>query len=143
MTDSNSTASSAIPKELAGVQSQLEQMMGGADDKTKRLIFNRLIRQMAEALPESPLETFAKEPEPIISDSTRNLLAAADKLRGAAHLAEFVQSISLNGPPDGTILLQPGQVTGFYYAMEHVIDGILEADALIDKARAKPEALPA
>lgn len=142
MTDSNSTASSTIPEELAGVQSQLEQMMGNADDKTKKLIFNRLILQLAEVLPEPPPESFAKEPKPM-SASARNLFDAADNLSEAAHLAEFVQSISLNAPPDGAIILQPRQVTGFYYAMKHVIDGIRKADELIGKARAEPEAVAA
>lgn len=142
MIDSNSTASSAIPEELAGVQSQLEQMMGSADDKTKRLIFKRLISQLAEVLPEPSPEFCVKEPEPM-SASTRNLLDATEKLSEASHLAEFIQSISLNTPKDGEINLHPGQTTGFYYAMKHVITRIREADELLSKARAKPEALPA
>lgn len=142
MTENDSTAGSAIPEEFADVQSQLERMMGSADDKTKRLIFNRLIRQLAEVLPEPPPESFAKEPKPI-SSINRNLLDATDKLHEAACLAEFIQSISLNVPHNGGILLQPGQVTGFYYAMGSTIDRIKEAEVLITAARKQPEALPA
>lgn len=142
MTDSNDTASSAIPEELAGVQSQLEQMMGSVDDKTKRLIFNRLVLQLAEVLPEPAPESFAKEPKPI-SAVDRNLIDATDKLHEAAYLAEFIQSISLNVPHNGGILLHPGQVTGFYYAMKNTIDRIKEADVLITAAREQPETVTA
>ncbi len=143
MTENNSTADSAIPEELAGVQSQLERMMGSVDDETKKLIFRRLLLQLVEVLPEPPPKTFAKEPEPMLASSSLNLLHASDKLCEASHLAEFVQSISLNLSHDGEINLQPRQVTGFYYAMKHVIDVIEEANALIDKARAEPEAVTA
>lgn len=141
MAKNDSTAGSAIPEELAGVQSQLAQMMGSGNDKTKRLIFNRVVCQLAEVLPELPPETFAIEPKPI-SASDQNLLDASDKLREAACMAEFIQSISLNVPHDGTILLQPGQVTGFYYAMENTIDRIKEAEVLIDTAMKQPVPLP-
>lgn len=140
MAENDSTAGSAIPEELAGVQSQLEQMMGSADDRTKRLIFNQLICKLTEVLPEPSPEFCVKEPVPM-SASARNLLDVTDKLREASFLAEFIQSISLNTPKDGEINLHPGQTTGFYYAMRHVITGIREADELIGKARAKPEAL--
>lgn len=142
MTESDSTTGSAIPEELAGVQSQLEKMMGSADDKTKKLIFNRLVRQLAEVLPETPPESFAKEPKPI-SASTQNLLDATNKLHEAAYMAEFIQSISLNVPHDGAIMLQPGQVTGFYFVMQNTIARIKEAEVLIDTVRTQPEALPA
>jgi hypothetical protein len=138
-------AENNIPEELAGVQThleQLEQIMGSADDGAKKRIFNQVICRMAEALPEVSPEKYAmKEPEPIPAH-TKNLMAAADKLREAAYLAEFIQSISLNANGGG-LLLQPGQVTGFYYAMENTIDRIKEAEALIDAARKEPEAQPA
>lgn len=142
MTENNSTAGSAIPEELTGVQSQLERMMGSADDKTKKLIFNRLICQLSEVLPEPPPGSFAKEPEPI-SASARNLIDATERLNEAACMAEFIQSISLNVPHGGELLLQPGQVTGFYFVMQNTIDLINEAEGLIEAARKQPEALPA
>lgn len=149
MTENHSTAGSAIPEELGGVQTQVEQvkshldqMMGGADDKTKRQIFNSIICHLAEVLPESDSFTI-KEPKPM-SASTRNLLDAGEKLREAACLAEFVQSISLNAPHDGEVTLQPAQLTGFYFVMKQAIDRIQEAGTLIDKARkAEPEAVAA
>lgn len=151
MTENHSTAGSVIPEELGGAQTQMEQvksqldqldqMMGGADDKTKRQIFNSIICHLAEALPEPDSFTI-KEPKPM-SASTRNLIDAGDKLREAACLAEFVQSISLNAPYDGEVTLQPAQLTGFYFVMKQAIDRIQEAETLIDKARAEPEALPA
>ena len=154
MANTNSTLSSTTPEELAAVpvanhdaelsdvQARLNQMMSSGDDRAKKLIFNRVVCQLAEALPDVPPEAPAKEAEPM-SPSTRNLFDAADKLREAAYLAEFIQSISLNVPPDGEILLQPGQVTGFYYAMKNTIDRIKEAETLIDTAMKQPEALPA
>jgi len=129
--------------QLTDVQAALDRMMSSGDDKSKTRIFNQVICRMAEALPEVPPEKYAmKEPEPIPAH-TKSLMAAADKLREAAYLAEFIQSISLNVPHGGELLLQPGQVTGFYYAMENTIDRIKEAEALIDEARKQPEALAA
>lgn len=154
MEKNDSTASGATPKEpvaitvegddaeLSIVQASLDRMMSSVDDRTKRLIFNRVICQMAEALPDFPPEAHAKETKPAPA-GTRNLLDAADKLREAAYLAEFIQSISLNVPNDGALLMQPGQVTGFYYAMEDTIDRIKKAEVLIDAARTQPELLPA
>lgn len=150
MTENHSTAGSAIPEELGGVQAQVEQvksqldqldqMMGGADDKTKRQIFKSIICHLAKALPESD-SFIIKEPKPI-SAGTKNLLDAGEKLREAACLAEFVQSISLNAPPSGEITLYPAQLTGFYFVMKQAIDRIQEAGTLINKVRAEPEALP-
>ena len=143
MTENNSTVGSTIPEELADVQAVLTRMMSSGDGRTKKLIFNRVLCQMAEALPEAELPSM-KEPEPTPACArTKNLMDAADKLREAAFLAEFIQSISLNVPHGGGILLQPGQVTGFYYAMQNTIDRITEAEAFIDAARKEPEALPA
>ncbi len=94
------------------------------------------------ALPDSPPKEFANKAEPV-SICTRSLIGASDKLREAAYLAEFIQSISLIVSSDKAILLQPGQVTGFYYAMSDTIDRIKAAETLIDTARKQPEALPA
>jgi hypothetical protein len=141
MAENDSTAGSATHEELADVQAVLERIMSSGDDRTKKLIFNRVLCQMADALPKTELpSTLESEPIPA---HTKNLIDAADKLREAASLAEFIQSISLNVPHGGTILLQPGQVTGFYYAMQNTIDRITEAEALIDTARKYPGALPA
>lgn len=68
-----------------------------------------------------------------------NLNDAAGKLREAAALAEFIQSISLNLPPDKELVLQPLQLTGFYYAMQDTIDRIIEAEGLIKTAQEQPE----
>lgn len=145
MADSDSTTCSAIPVddkvELSAVQAILGRMMSNGDDRTKKLIFNRVVCQMAEALPDMPPDVFANKAVPIPA-STRNLLDAADKLREAAYMAEFIQSISLNVPHDGAVTLQPGQLSGFYFAMKNTIDRIKEAEALIDMARNQPEALP-
>ncbi|MEJ1958362.1 MAG: hypothetical protein WDM70_01985 [Nitrosomonadales bacterium] len=154
MDENNSIAGDATPEkltavagtdcgaELSGVQDILDRIMSSGDDKTKKQIFNRVICQLAGALPDLPPEALAKEPKPI-SVGTRNLFDASDKLREAAYLAEFIQSISLIVPHDEAVLLQPGQLTGFYYAMQNTIDRIKEAEVLIDAARTQPEALPA
>jgi hypothetical protein len=146
MADSDSTTCNAIPVddkvELTAVQAILGLMMSSGDDRTKKLIFNRVICQMAEALPDIPPDVFVNKAEPVPA-STRNLLDAADKLREAAYMAEFIQSISLNVPHDGVVILQPGQLSGFYFAMKNTIDRIKEAEVLIDTARSQPEALPA
>ena len=76
--------------QLSDVQAVLDRMMSSGDDRTKKLIFNQVICRMAEALPDLPPDAFAKKAEPIPA-STRNLLDAADKLREAASLAEFIQ----------------------------------------------------
>ncbi|OGT00207.1 MAG: hypothetical protein A3K04_11165 [Gallionellales bacterium RBG_16_56_9] len=70
-----------------------------------------------------------------MSDSARCLLDANDKLHEASAMASFIQSISLNTHPNDSLLLQPGQLAGFYFVMKNMIDRIREADALIDSAR--------
>ena len=126
--------------ELADIQARLVTLMANAqDDKSKKQIFNRIMMPLADSLPDVPL---AKEPAPL-SDSARCLFDANDKLREAAAVAEFVQSLSLNATPDGALILQPGQLTGFYFVMKNTIDRIREAEALVDKARKQPEALAA
>ncbi len=128
--------------ELTDVQSRLDRLMSSGDDQTKRLIFSRVIRQMSEALPNLPPVVATKQNE-TASASARKLLDAADILREATFLAEFIQSISLNVSQGCALTLQPGQLTGFYYAMESTIDRIKEAEKLIDAAREQPEALRA
>lgn len=71
--------------------------------------------------------------------NAKNLRDACDELREAAGLAEFVQSISLNVSSDGSVTLQPGQLFGFYIAMQDTIDRIQKAEALINEARNQPE----
>lgn len=128
--------------ELSDLQARLDRMMSGGDDRTKRLIFNRVVCQMAEALPDLPPAALAKEDKSAPVGASE-LLDAVDKLHEAAYLAEFIQAISLNVPHDGALLMQPGQVTGFYYAISDTIDRIKEAERLIDMVRKQPEALPA
>ncbi|MDO9011949.1 MAG: hypothetical protein Q7U78_09115 [Gallionella sp.] len=125
--------------ELSGVQATLDRILSSGDDRTKKLIFNRVVCRMADALPEAPSERL-KEAEPASHQSLRD---ATDKLSEAVYLAEFIQSISLNVPHDGSIILQPGQLTGFYYAMQNTIDRIKEAEVLIDTAMKQPDALAA
>ncbi|GEM_PF-5814099 len=126
--------------ELADIQSRLATLMATAqDDKSKRQIFKQIIVPLADSLPEVPL---AKEPAPL-SASAQCLFDANDKLREASAMASFVQSISLNVKHDDALLLQPEQLTGFYFVMQNTIDRIREADTLIDKARTQPEAQPA
>ena len=126
--------------ELADIQARLATLMANAqDDKSKKQIFNRIMVPLADSLPDVPL---VKEPAPL-SASDRCLFDANDKLREAASVAEFVQSLSLNATPDGALILQPGQLTGFYFVMKNTIDRIREAEALVDQARKQPEALPA
>ena len=128
--------------ELADIQARLATLMANAqDDKSKQRIFNQIVMPLTESLPDVP-PVKDKEPAPL-SDCARCLLDANDKLREAAYLAEFIQSISLNVPRDGGITLQGGQLTGLYYAMKNTIDRIREAETLIDEARKQPEALPA
>jgi hypothetical protein len=75
-----------------------------------------------------------------ISDNARRaLLEANDKLTEAKALASFVQSISLNGTATDGLLLQPAQLTGFYYVLENMIDRIKEAEDFINAARKQPE----
>jgi len=129
-------------KELSEVQAILDRIMSGGDDRTKKMIFNRVISQMAEALPEYQPEAPKEKGEPEFAGA-QNLRDALDKLREAAYVAEFVQSISLNVPHDGTVTLQPGQLAGFYLAMNDTIDRIKSAEVLIDAAMKQPEAHPA
>jgi len=76
------------------------------------------------------------------SRSTQSvLLEAVDKLDEAKALATFVQSISLNARAGEAVILQPAQLTGFYYVMKNAIDLIKEAEALIETVRKQPEAL--
>ncbi|HEY4698689.1 MAG TPA: hypothetical protein VIH29_11900 [Gallionella sp.] len=118
--------------ELADIQSRLATLMANAqDDKSKRQIFHRIIVPLTDLLPDVPP---AKEPSPL-SDSARCLLDANDKLHEASAMASFIQSISLNTHPNDSLLLQPGQLAGFYFVMKNMIDRIREADALIDSAR--------
>jgi len=74
---------------------------------------------------------------------TKSLIDAGDKLNEAAFMAKFIQSISLNAPNEGSIVLNPDQLTGFYFAMKNTIDRIKEAQVLIVEARKLAEALPA
>ncbi|MDO8413572.1 MAG: hypothetical protein Q7S51_07275 [Gallionellaceae bacterium] len=128
--------------ELADIQARLATLMANAqDDKSKQRIFNQIVVPLTESLPDIP-PVKDKYPAPL-SDSARCLFDANDKLREASAMALFVQSISLNGPSDGTITLQSEQVTGFYFVMKNTIDRIREAETLIDEARTQPEALPA
>lgn len=136
MANENST-----PSDNATVDELVEQIMSSGDDRTKRLIFNRVIRRMAEALPDSPTEEQLKTTAPT-SVHDRNLLDAEDKLREAAFLAKFIQSISLNPPNGGSFTLDSDQLTGFYFSMKNTINRITEAEVLIGKARKQPEALP-
>ena len=75
-----------------------------------------------------------------LCNTQSNLLKAIDKLDEAKAVAHFVQSIGVNGRRDDSLTLQPSQLTGFYYVMQNAIDLIKEAEALIDTARAQPEA---
>ena len=60
------------------------------------------------------------------------------------YTAEVKDELLLELPEEALELhLQPGQVTGFYYAMQNTIDRIKEAETLIDTARKQPELLPA
>lgn len=77
-----------------------------------------------------------------IHDNQYHLLEAVEKLDKAVALTEFVQSISLNGRPEASLVLQPAQLTGFYYVMQNAIDLIKEAGALIETTRHPPEVLP-
>jgi hypothetical protein len=139
---SNTIANQESATELSNILDKLKLMMSGADDKNKSQIFNRVISQIAGALPELPQEGFAKKaiPEPT---NDRNLRDASDQLREAAGLAEFVQSISLNVSHDGSVILQPGQLFGFYIAMQDTITRIQKAEKLIDEARKEPEVMHA
>ena len=134
----NTTANPENATELANILDRLKLMMNEADDKSKSQIFNRAISQIAGALPKLPQEGFAKKdiPEPA---NDRSLRDASDQLREAAGLAEFVQSISLNVSRDGSVTLQPGQLFGFYLAMQDTIGRIQKAEALINEARKQPE----
>jgi len=126
--------------DLADIQAKLAALMANAqDDKSKKQLFNAIMQPLAESLPDVPSE---KAPTPLLA-STQCLSAASEKLSEAAYLAEFIQTSSLNVPHDGELLLQRGQVTGFYFAMQNTIDRINEAEALIDEARKQPEPLPA
>lgn len=69
-----------------------------------------------------------------LRNASSDLINATDKLDEAKALAHFIQSISLNVPSDGTITLQPVQLSGFYFAMQNMIDRINEANALIETA---------
>ena len=127
---------------LTSVQASLDRMMNNGDDQKKTLIFNQVIQLMTKYLPDSPPKArtnTGKYPPAYV----RNLCDASDKLSEAAYLAEFIQSISLNVPRDGTITLQPGQLAGFYHAMSNTIDRIREAGVLIDTAMAQRDVMPA
>ena len=143
MAGNDSTAGSTTPdrnSELSDVQARLLRMMSSGDDRTKRQIFNQVICLMTDALPALPPEAASEKTEPV-AVRTRDLLDASDKLREACYLAEFIQTISLNGPRDSAVTLQPGQLTGFYFAMQNTIDRIREAEALIDAVRNPSEVL--
>jgi hypothetical protein len=145
MAENDSTASNAThdEAELFEIQAQLDRVMSNKDDKTKKRIFNQVILKLTDALPDLPPETHTKVTDPAATNNHSNLLHAVDKLREAGCLAEFIQSISLNGPHDGSLHLQPAQLAGFCYAMQNTIDRIKEAETLIDAVRTQPEALPA
>lgn len=136
-----SCALTSKPEKLEDVLSVLDQKMKSGDDQAKRRIFNKVICRLSEALPDSPIEEQLKTTAPTPAHVV-NLIDAGDKLREAAFLAKFIQSISLNSPNGGSFTLNPDQLTGFYFAMKNTIDRIMEADVLIDMARKQPEAVP-
>ncbi len=130
--------------ELNDIRGRLAEMMGNGDEKTKRLIFNQVICGMTVLLPEPELSSVVplKQAPSTVTLNWSDWSDADTKLSEASYLAEFIQSISLNVRAGECVTLQPGQLTGFYFAMQSAMDRIAEARALLDKRLDKASTPP-